>query len=124
MSPIAHIEKESWLRLPMVRKNFAVVLNDWFYRNLSSDSHLSWSGYARRFSNFIDADEKDRTNRLMKYKSDCVMTTISLVLALLSEIECEMRFDLSVRLKYVWGILSNFYGEAKELYELRYLNKL
>ncbi len=28
MSPIAHIEKESWLRLPMVRKNFAVVLRD------------------------------------------------------------------------------------------------
>ncbi len=29
MSPIAHIEKESWLRLPMVRKNFAVVLVEW-----------------------------------------------------------------------------------------------
>jgi hypothetical protein len=30
------------------RTRYLSYLNDWFYKTLSSDSHLSWSGFARR----------------------------------------------------------------------------
>jgi len=59
-------------------------------------------------------------NQLKKYKSDCVITTISLVLALLSEIEGEFHFGRAERLRYIWVTLSGFSGVAKELYEFRY----
>jgi hypothetical protein len=53
-------------------------------------------------------------------RSDDVFTTITLVVALLSELEIEFRFGLTDRLKYVWGIIQEYWGEAKDLYTRRY----
>jgi len=106
------------------RRNFLQYLNDWFYRNLSADSHLSWPGFARRSAHFLNLDEENRINILKKYKSDCVMTTIVLMLSLLSEIEYEFQFGRAERLQYVWQVISGYSGEAKELYDLRYADKL
>ena len=101
-----------------------VYLNDWFYRELSSASHLSWPGFAHRAAHLLNPDEGQRQNRLRKYKSDCVMTSLVLVLALLSEIECEFRYGRSERLRYVWKLLAGFSGEADEVYKLRYADRL
>ncbi len=106
------------------RRVYLRYLNDWFYRSLSADSHLSWPGFARRSAFFLNQDEENRINLLKKYKSDAVMTTIALILSLLSEIESEFHFSRAERLKYIWNIISGFSGEAKELYELRYVNRL
>ncbi len=45
---------------------------------------------------------------LDKSRSDDVVTTITLVVALLSELEIEFRFGLSDRLKFVWGIIQEY----------------
>ena len=106
------------------RTRYMSYLNDWFYKTLSADSHLSWPGFARRAIHFMDKDENQRVNRLRKYKSDCFVTAITLVLVLLSEIECEFRFGRTGRLKEVWNSLSEVFLEAKEIFEFRYADRL
>ena len=106
------------------RRDYLRYLNDWFYRTLSADSHLSWPGLARRASHFLDKNEKERINRIQKYKSDCFVTTMVLVLALLSEIEYEFKFGRTGRLKEVWKTLGDSFLESKELYDIRYANLL
>ncbi len=109
---------------PEDRTRYLNYLNDWFYKTLSADSHLSWPGFARRAAHFLNKDEDRRVNLLRKYKSDCVVTSITLVLALLSEIECEFKFSRAERLKEVWNSLSEVFLEAKELFEFRYADRL
>ncbi len=106
------------------RRCYLRYLNDWFYKTLSADSHLSWPGFARRSGHFLNNDEEKRLNLLRKYKSDCVTGTISLVLSLLSEIECEFKFGRAQRLKEVWATLGEVVLETKELYEFRYAGRL
>lgn len=77
-----------------------------------------------RAANFFIEDREQRKPILDKFKSDYVMTTITLVLALASEIQIEFNYQLSERLKYIWSILNPFWGEAKELYDYRYATLL
>lgn len=107
------------------RKQYLIYLNDWFYRSLSSQSHMSWPGLAYRSAALLPKqDQEDRSWRLSKQKSDVFATTAVLVLALASEVEMELRYGLSERLKYIWGVLSGYYGYARDLYEMRYQSKL
>ncbi len=66
-------------------------------------------------------DRDVREKLLEKFKSDNVLTTITLVLTLVSEIELELRFGLAERGKYMWTMLrTHKRGEAAEIYDLRY----
>ena len=56
----------------------------------------------------------------MNVRLDAVAFDLLLSLAIMSEVQCACGFDLAVRLKYQWGVLSGFYGYAKDLYSLRY----
>ena len=102
------------------RKDYLIYLNDWFYKELSSDSHLSWPGLARRSMHFLNKDRDQRDRDLEKFRSDCLTVTIALLLAVLSEIQIELGYDLSERLKYIWGILKPGFLMVRELYEYRY----
>jgi hypothetical protein len=57
---------------------------------------------------------------LNKYRSNNMFTTVIILLALVSEIECELKLGLTERAKYVWTILSEYWGPAKEIYLQRY----
>jgi hypothetical protein len=46
------------------------------------------------------------------------------VLALLSEVQVEAGFGFADRLKYVWRIVTEFFDDAKEIYEMRYAERL
>lgn len=61
---------------------------------------------------------------LDKSRSDDVFTTITLLVTLLSELEIEFRFGLSDRLKFLWGIIQEYWGEATDLYSRRYSTAL
>ncbi len=103
--------------------DFLRYLNDWFYRKLSSDSHLSWPGLAKRGSQLaplLDQSYLQHKEHLEKFKSDCIFTTITLILALLSEVEVQCRFGLHQKIRYIWGIVFQYWEEAKELYDMRY----
>jgi hypothetical protein len=102
------------------RTDYLSYLDDWFYKELSSDSHLSWPGLAKRSMHFFNKDREHRDQDLDKFRSDCFTVTVALALAVLSEIQVELGYDLKERLKYIWGILNPGFLMVRELYEYRY----
>ena len=103
-----------------VRRQYLAYLNDWFYKELSSASHLSWPGLASRSMHLLNQDREQRDRDLNKFRSDCFTMTVAILLAVLSEIQVELGYDLSPRLKYIWGILKPGFTMVRELYEYRY----
>ncbi|HKE85610.1 MAG TPA: hypothetical protein VKB50_17735 [Vicinamibacterales bacterium] len=101
-------------------------LNDWFYREMSAASHLSWTGFAKQAGHLLKVPDAERDDTLKKYRSDGFFTAITLVLALLSEIQIACRFEdgLDARLKYLWGIVAAYWGDADALYKRRYAELL
>jgi len=100
-------------------------LDDWYYGDLSSESHLSLPGLVMR-SMALDPDQDpdECAWRLDKQRSDNVLRATVLALAFVSEIEIECRFGLVTRLKYVWTVLAGYFGLAKELYDTWYAARL
>jgi len=99
---------------------FFEYLDAWFYKSLSQDAHLSFPGLARRGAALLPKPGEERTAHLERRKSQAVFTTTTIVLALASEMEHLLRFGLAERLAYVWGVLDEYWGEAKDLYTVRY----
>jgi hypothetical protein len=104
------------------RQDFLTYLNLWFYKNLSSQSHLSLPGFYRMF--FLETENDDDNLKLIKKKSDFMLISILLTLTIMSEIELECHFGLGNRLSYIWCILNEYFGYSKELYNYRYRDKL
>jgi len=103
---------------------FLEYLDAWFYRTLSQDAHLSFPGLAHRGAALLLGPGEERTAQLEKRKSNAVFTTITMVLALASEMEHLLQFGLGERLAYVWGVLIEYWEEAADLYRLRYATLL
>jgi hypothetical protein len=99
-------------------------LNQWYYRELSSASHLSWPGLANRAWLLLLPLGEDRTRLLDKTRSDQALTTIAMILVLLSELEINLRFGLDEKLKYVWTILTTTFEAMRDLYNARYATRL
>ncbi|MGH9162564.1 MAG: hypothetical protein ACRD2X_21565, partial [Vicinamibacteraceae bacterium] len=99
------------------RRQFLEFLNDWFYRELSADSHLAWPGLARRGISVLE-DDRDK---LEKMRSDAAMLSSILLTALISEVQVEIRWpDTLPRVQYVWTILLSAWSITRDLYEQRY----
>jgi hypothetical protein len=109
---------------------FLQYLNDWFYREASQVSHLSFFGFRRiravvlkemlpeNLKEVMDADGAERL------RSINVGRTLTLILALCSEVEGQFHFELGERLKYAWVLLANHVPETKEIYDKRYAGLL
>jgi len=108
--------------LSIERQEFLRYLYDWFYKDLSQDDHLSWPGLARRGAALLSdaAQEKDRREILLKYRSDVVFKVITMTLAILSEIESHLHYGEAQRLIFGWVLLADYSLDAKEIYERRY----
>jgi len=106
-------------------KQFLEFLNDWFYRELSAASHLTLPGLIKASDQLIkdQSDDKQRES-LLDFKSQCLTTTVTLLLALISEIEVIAKFGLQERISYIWGLLIQYWGDAKGLYDMRYAKLL
>jgi hypothetical protein len=105
------------------RRAILTYLNDWFYRQLSSASHLSLPGLIERAGHLLNLDDDARRLGVEKYRSDCMLNTLTLLLALISELEIELRFNLAERCKYLW-VLLDVWGPAQEVYAFRYAQAL
>jgi hypothetical protein len=102
-----------------VRSDFLGFLNEWYYAGLSQDSHMSGPGMLRRGGMLVDGQPKEAQ---LKYRSDCVLASLTLLLVLLSELAvdaCESD-TLKRRAAYLWGMLLPFWGSAQELWDDRY----
>ena len=105
-------------------KTFLEYLNDWYYKEFSSYAHLSLRGLIMRSAGLRPAKdpkaERVRAWRVDKQRSDVLVWALLMSLAATSEIDSACDFGLHIRLRYVWGVLSGFFGAAKSLYDLRY----
>ena len=88
-------------------RQFLTELNDWLYKQLSGSSHSHWAGLAEKSAQILRIETSDPLQREMakKYKSDCVMTQITLLLCLVSEIIHFAGFDNRAKAAYVWGVI-------------------
>ena len=84
--------------LPPTRA-FLKYLNDWFYADLSQQSHLGGSGLMKRAGALINDYHKnpETEENLRRYKNSQVGQTVALVLALASEMEAYFNFGLRER---------------------------
>jgi hypothetical protein len=120
-----HYGAKRGVPLPATRQ-FLIFLNDWCYRELSSQAHLSFDGLLRvgapllRDTLLRDHEDDLEQSKLPLFKSAQVGRTLTLVLAVLSEIEAYFDFGSRQRIRYLWTILGSYCLESKEVYERRY----
>lgn len=107
-------------------RQFMKYLNDWFYREMSSHSHLSFhammkTGYLALFD-LYDADTREsiRQRGFPFFRAQQVIRTVTLLLALLSEVEKYFNFGLAPELLDLWDFITRVQPEAKEIYDKRY----
>ena len=111
--------------LPSSRQ-FLQHLNDWYYREMSSQAHLGFRGlsnigYAVMF-NTLSKSERENLEKetFPAFRSIQISRTVILSVVLLSEINCFFKFSLDHRLLELWLILCDSSPDAKEIFELRY----
>jgi len=105
-------------------QRFLQFLNDWLYKELSSDAHVSAAGIMRRHGQLLREKDEERKNILSKLKSDSTLTVITLLVAICSEINDICHYGREEKLSYLWRILVEYWGEANDLFERRYKEML
>jgi hypothetical protein len=103
------------------KRVFLEYVRDWLYRGLSQKSHMSGAGISHAHGLLLLKDEDGRQERLEKFKSDAVFTAITLVLCLCSELNSICGFSHDSQLSYIWRLLNEHWGEAKDLFDRRYM---
>ena len=103
------------------RNHFLGYLNDWFYRELSGDSHLSLSGLLHRGGHFLPLAEGINRNQLLGLaRSKFILNSLTLYVALLSEISVELSLDREkAKLREIWTKLVP-HRQAEGLFKQRY----
>lgn len=101
---------------------FLEYLVAWSYKALSQEAHLSFPGLARRGAPLLlPRGQEERTRELAKRKSEGMLTTITLILALATEAEHLLHYGtVRDRLAFVWRVLIEHWGEARDFFEMRY----
>ena len=100
---------------------FMKYLDDWFYKDLSQQAHLGGTGLMKRASVLLaDRHNPERQAALRKNNYFWWGQTITLMLALASELEDYFKFGLRERTQYLWGLTVPVTVIAKEVYDERY----
>lgn len=111
-------------QLPPTRA-FMKYLNDWFYADLSQQTHLGGAGLMKRASALtLDRGDPERERALTKNKYSWLGQSLALMLALASEVEAYFHFGLQERISYVWHLTNSAIVVAKEMHDKRYAELL
>lgn len=105
------------------RRAFLNYLDEWHYGDLSQFDHARWAGLNRATAFLLVTERDDPENHarhVAKRRSDIYLDATLFLLALLSEVEAELRYGHSSGLRYVWGVLMIDFGVAAEIYKQRY----
>jgi len=111
-------------------KDYLIFLNDWFYKQLSQESHLSATGLiSRAFPQVLVhiglIPEQMLRERLEKVRSAGIVTSMTLTVSLLSELQGILKFpSISSDLSYLWTILGAYWKDPDDLYKRRYQSLL
>jgi hypothetical protein len=108
-------------------------LDDWLYRELSTQSHLGPRGLGQMGLHFLGMEDlkaisgddrdgiRDRLDqKLREFRTTQVWTAITLVLSLASEIELHFAYGLKQRLLIIWALLIAHNEISQEVYKERY----
>jgi hypothetical protein len=107
--------------LPPVRA-FMKYLNDYFYIDLSQQSHLGGRGLVKRGAFFLDEIRNipATDDQIRKYRYSQIGQAVALVLALASEIEMHFNFGLRQDALFIWTLAASVIVVVNEVYEKRY----
>ncbi len=105
-------------------KEFLKYLEDWLYKEPSADSHMTSVSIALRLSILLIKKEDGREEKLEQIKSDTISMALTLILAIATELNNICNFGRDQKLAYFWGILIEYWREAKGLYMRRYQSML
>jgi hypothetical protein len=108
---------------------FIEYVNSWLYRELSGQTHLNATGVTMRgsfFDNRIaeyilgeDWEEKLK-DLLLNYRAKQIYISVTLMLAIASEIEIHFNFGRNERARYLWGVFSEHSDITKDFWDTRY----
>jgi len=112
---------------------FIQFLDDWLYRELSTQSHLEPRGLGELGLYFLGMEDlkvisgEDRDgirarldDKLEEFRTTQMWTAITLVLALVSEIEIHFAYGLKQKLIFVWTLVNAHNDISEEVYKERY----
>lgn len=106
--------------------DYIEYINSWLYRELSGQTHLNVSGLTKRGIHFSISDakmifgndwEEKRKEQLEIYRQRQVWIAITIMLAIVSEIEAHFKYELNQRARYLWGILISYSDITKDFWE-------
>jgi hypothetical protein len=109
-------------------RQFLQYLTDWFYKDHSTRSHLSFLGQLK-MSPLLFREELPKDERLELEKNkfplmlgEQISRSVFLLLCLISEIQNQFRFsgNLELRILEVWHALIPGFPEVKEIFDMRY----
>jgi hypothetical protein len=101
-------------------KEFLRFLNDWVYKELSADAHMSAAGIMRHYGPLLLSKNQGRNKFLFKLKSDSVFTATTLMVAICTEVNDICGYSRETKLSFIWGIIVEYWEEAKDFFERRY----
>lgn len=104
-------------RMEGARGAFVAHLNDWYYRTLSSLAHPTWMGVSQARPLLLDSMSiEEREAHLQLARSKQVSVTLSLMLALATELDRELGFGDQARAQYSWTILKAWDPDVADLH--------
>ncbi len=108
-------------------------LNDWLYRELSTQSHIEPKGVGEMGLHFVgmsdlqaisreDPDKiKERLEqKLREFRTSQVWIGVTLILSLATEIDLHFEYGLRDKVAFYWSLFSAHSETAEEFYEERY----
>jgi hypothetical protein len=97
-------------------RTFLAHVDTWHYGDLSSYGHLQWGGVA------LSVYAADREEQWVPHmlESRIAMESLLFLLMLLSEVEAVKKYGTNEDLKYLWVVLGDVFGNAKDYYAMRY----
>jgi hypothetical protein len=102
-------------------KEYFEYLDAWFYKSYSQQDHLSGLGLARKGPMYLlGPAHAENLKSLPILRSQIIARGFLLMLMTLSEINVLFKLNKNKDLQYLWTVLSGYFGESKEIYEMRY----
>jgi hypothetical protein len=112
---------------------FIEYVNSWLYRELSGLTHISSHGlidngmyFSTEIAKHLHGDrwEEIINNHLEYYRTKHTYIAITLMLAIVTEIELHFKYGHDKTAKYLWTFFSEHSGIVKEIYDARYASLL
>ena len=108
------------------RHKYISYLDDFFYRSFSQDSHHHFTGVAKAVSFLVPGQrpEDERLRGLEILRTRQVDASVTMMLALITELELELKFGLADQAKVLWSMFADFSADAEEIYDKFYARML